>query len=367
MSRTPQKSIFGNTQVRTGQVPAVIPPATSQPLTVINIQQAAGNELVMFGNDRQREFGAKLDQVLGEITKGTNNVLFELFNQLSKGVAEVNIGELEQEIIRSSQTSWGSRLLQSVGLSSAAKRLQKANERVGNMLTAKSTSLLDICNKMQATTQREVLKLVSDSQRLANLATDLRDNINVFQNYVNGGQAALDDAKQELARMQNSGAPTDKIKELEDKIQLFENRLLVLQTIVQKAPVNLEAIRIGMNASLQTLGETANSSLEDFNDIKGILIQLSVTHQTSVVQGLNDERRKLKQSLAKHSNTTLASVATKAAAAQGLNRLEDAQHLLESAKALADANTAIKAECNANKQRCAEALKHLNEVKSLIQ
>lgn len=220
---------------------------------------------------------------------------------------------------------------------------------------------------MQATTQREVLKLVSDSQRLANLATDLRDNINVFQNYVNGGQAALDDAKQELARMQNSGAPTDKIKELEDKIQLFENRLLVLQTIVQKAPVNLEAIRIGMNASLQTLGETANSSLEDFNDIKGILIQLSVTHQTSVVQGLNDERRKLKQSLAKHSNTTLASVATKAAAAQGLNRLEDAQHLLESAKALADANTAIKAECNANKQRCAEALKHLNEVKSLIQ
>jgi hypothetical protein len=225
---------------------------------------------------------------------------------------------------------------------------------------------------MQKTTNTEVVKLINDSKRLYQLSQGLQDNIVEFKKYVDSGKIALESAKQDhqnkeaLALQSGDSMKIDEVKQLADKINLFENRIVVLETAVQKAPVNLEAIRIGLNASLSTLGETANSALEDFNDIKTDLIKMSVTHQIQTVQGLNEQRRKLKASLQAHSNTQLGEVALKAAQSQGLNRLEDATNLLESAKQLTDINTKMKTECEQNKQRWEQARTQLLEVKQLV-
>lgn len=320
----------------------------------------------MFGNERQVEFGAKLDAILEELTKGTNPVLFQLFDQLSKGVEGVNLAELEKEIQESMKTSFFGRMLESMGLSSAAKRLQKANERVGGMLKSKSTSLLDICNNMQETTRKEVVKLINDSKRLEVLAKELKDNVDVFGDYVAAGRTILENAKQKHAALLSNGDAAE-AKQLEDKIQLFENRVTILETVLVKAPTNIEAIRLGMNAGLQTLGETANSAVEDFNDIKGELIKLSVTHQIQTVQTLNEERRKLKASLTSHANQQLANVAVNAVKTQGLNRLQDAENLLKSAQELKEINTKVKAECAENVNRIAQARMKLSEIKQLTE
>lgn len=330
------------------------------------IAETPGQELVLFGNERQKEFGAKLDGVLVQLTKGTNPILFELFNQLSKGVEGVNIPELEKEITASTKVGPLGKLLMAVGLTNASKRLQKANARVGGMLKTKSTSLLKLCEDMQKTTETEVGNLINDTQKLQVLALELRQNVDVFREYVQCGHQMLASARSELAELKNDPSKSIEVKNLEDKINLFESRVVVLETVLQKAPTNLESIRIGMNASLATLGETANSALEDFNDIKTILIELSVTHQIQTVQSLNDQRRALKAGLSTHSKQQLQNVAVTAASAQGLNRLNDATQLMESAKSLAETNAKVKAEIEANKQRFADARATLSEIKTLM-
>ena len=363
----PQNRVL--TQPPTGSATPVV--YVSGKNTLSNVQpfriaETPGQQLVLFGNERQKEFGAKLDGVLVQLTKGTNPILFELFNQLSKGVEGVNIPELEKEITASTKVGPLGKFMMAVGLTNASKRLQKANARVGDMLKTKSTSLLELCEKMQKTTETEVGNLINDTQKLQVLALELRQNVDIFQEYVQCGQQMLASARSELAELKNDPSKSTEVKNLEDKINLFESRVVVLETVLQKAPTNLESIRIGMQASLSTLGETANSALEDFNDIKTILIELSVTHQIQTVQSLNDQRRALLFGLSTHSKQQLQNVAVTAASAQGLNRLKDATQLMESAKSLAETNAKVKAEIEANKQRFADARATLSEIKNLM-
>ena len=363
----PQNRVL--TQPPTGSATPVV--YVSGKNTLSNVQpfriaETPGQQLVLFGNERQKEFGAKLDGVLVQLTKGTNPILFELFNQLSKGVEGVNIPELEKEITASTKVGPLGKFMMAVGLTNASKRLQKANARVGDMLKTKSTSLLELCEKMQKTTETEVGNLINDTQKLQVLALELRQNVDIFQEYVQCGQQMLASARSELAELKNDPSKSTEVKNLEDKINLFESRVVVLETVLQKAPTNLESIRIGMQASLSTLGETANSALEDFNDIKTILIELSVTHQIQTVQSLNDQRRALLFGLSTHSKQQLQNVAVTAASAQGLNRLKDATQLMESAKSLAETNAKVKAEIEANKQRFADARATLSEIKTLM-
>lgn len=363
----PQNRVL--TQPPTGSATPVVYVSSKNTLSNVQpfrIAETPGQQLVLFGNERQKEFGAKLDGVLVQLTKGTNPILFELFNQLSKGVEGVNIPELEKEITASTKVGPLGKFMMAVGLTNASKRLQKANARVGDMLKTKSTSLLELCEKMQKTTETEVGNLINDTQKLQVLALELRQNVDIFQEYVQCGQQMLASARSELAELKNDPSKSTEVKNLEDKINLFESRVVVLETVLQKAPTNLESIRIGMQASLSTLGETANSALEDFNDIKTILIELSVTHQIQTVQSLNDQRRALLFGLSTHSKQQLQNVAVTAASAQGLNRLKDATQLMESAKSLAETNAKVKAEIEANKQRFADARATLSEIKTLM-
>lgn len=120
-----------NKQPTNDSITVIAPAAvTNDAIRVFNLKEASGEQIVMFGNDRQKEFGTKLDAVLVELTKGTNPVLFQLFDRLSKGMKDVNIPELEKEITESQNTSLGGKLLQAFGLSSVAKRLEESNKRI---------------------------------------------------------------------------------------------------------------------------------------------------------------------------------------------------------------------------------------------
>lgn len=334
------------------------------------ISTIPAERLVLFGSERQKEFGSKLDVLLAELTKGGSPVLFELFNKLSKGVDQADLGTLEKEIRESLKETTFSKFMSAVGLSNAAKRIQGANERVNNMLTSKSKNLLDLTKEMQESTSIEVAKLINDSSKLQQLAGEFRENIAQFGTYVEAGKLILADAESELSNSTAlaSGDPLqiEQYKLQEQRVELFRSRLLVLETAYQNAPTELESIRIGLGASLSTLGETANSALEQFNSIKSTLIKLAVTHQTQSLLAMNDERRKLNDKLNQHATNQLGQVAQQAAAQQGIHRLEDAKRLLETATALKSISDKVKAETEANKVRFAEARTNLAQVKQLL-
>lgn len=337
-------------------------------LTVVDEQQ-----VVLFASDRQKAIGTALDGLLTEITKEGSPVLFELFRKLKKGVEDADIATVEAEIRKSMEKGFFSGVMDSLGLSSVAKRLEAANEKIGQMLTSKSKSLLDLTREMEAQIQTEVLKLIANSKSLNALADEYRKNVTEFGVYVDVGKLVLSNAKNTLAAKQAHAAQTNAPLDIEEaklfaqKVDLFETRLVTIETILQKAPAELEAIRLSQGASLATLGETANSALEEFNDIKSILIKLSVSHQIQSVQAINAERRQLRDKLQTHGTNLLGQTAVAAAQAQGQNRVDDAKKLLEFATNVNGIAKKVEDEKKLNQTRFAEARTNLLAVKKLIE
>lgn len=329
-------------------------------------------KIVLYGSDRQKALGAALDKLLSQITKGSSPVLFELFNQLKKGIGDTNIGELETSIKDSLNKSWWHSVLDSIGLSSAAKRLEKANTKIGSMLSSKSKSLLDLTQSMEANLNVEVQKLVGESKMLAALADEYRKNVSEFKELSETGKVMLEDAQKEGKRLfeyaANTGQPLDleAAKNFKQKVNLFENRLLVIDTIYTKAPAELEAIRLAREAGFQTIAETASSASEEFSDIKSILIKLAIAHTVQSVQGINAERRKLRDQLSAHGTNVLENVAVTAARSAGVNRMEDAQKLLDFTSKIATISDKVIAEGEQNKTRFADARESLSKVKQLL-
>lgn len=356
--------------INVGPTAQATKPSNVLSIPTFRLQDTAPEEIILFGMERQKEFGKLLDSILAEITKGTSPLLFELFSELSRGVKDVDIPELEKEIKAASEHGGFGGFLVKIGLGSAADRLKKANEKIGSMLTAKSTSLLDLCKKLEDRTNTEVVSLIQNSKKLYQLAQGLRENINSFDEYVKVGKHILETEKELYARLQaEAGSDMTKVnevKQFEDKLTLFENRMLVLENALVKAPKELETIRIGLKASFDTISETANSTTEDMNDIKSVLIRLSVIHQTKTVQGLNAHRQALKAGLSGYADQELENTALAATQAQGMNRLNDATALLESAKRLEITNQKLKEEAQKNVQRREEARQKLLEVKGIL-
>jgi len=347
---------------------AVAQQAKAFDLTVVDEQQ-----VVLFASDRQKAIGTALDGLLTEITKEGSPVLFELFRKLKKGVEDADIATVEAEIRKSMEKGFFSGMMDSLGLSSVAKRLEAANEKIGQMLTSKSKSLLDLTREMETQIQTEVMKLIANSKSLNSLADEYRKNVTEFGVYVEVGKVVLANAKNTLAAKQAHAAQTNAPLDIEEaklfaqKVDLFETRLVTIETILQKAPAELEAIRLSQGASLATLGETANSALEEFNDIKSILIKLSVSHQIQSVQAINAERRQLRDKLQTHGTNLLGQTAVAAAQAQGQNRVDDAKKLLEFATNVNGIAKKVEDEKKLNQTRFAEARTNLLAVKKLIE
>lgn len=337
-----------------------------------NLTVVDGPAIVLFGSDRQKQIGAKLDDLLAEVTKGNSPVLFELFNKLKKGVDEADLPTLEKKI-RDAQSQGGfSRFVGAIFGQSAVKRLQKANQEIEQMLASKSKSLMDLTKSMEGSLSTEVQRLVTDATKLTRLANEFRINISEFEVYVQAGREILKREKARLVDLKAKASETQTVLDIEaaniheQKVDLFENRLLIIENILAKAPSELQSIYISQGAGLQVLGETASASLEEFNTIKSVLIKLSVNLQIGSVQTLNAERRNLMNSLEKYGNETLGNVAVNAAKQQGINRLEDATRLLENAKKLNEISNKVLEEQKNNKLRFEEARTKLLESKQMF-
>lgn len=368
-------SLFGNTTTKNEIVSTttttIIGKSASCP---VEFEQLFASEesLVLYGSERQKEISLALDRLLEEITKGNSPVLFELFTKLKKGIGETDIGELEVSIRESQKQKWYHALLDTLKLSSVAKRLESSSEHIGGLLTKKSKTLLELTQQMEKDLAVEVQKLIRDSKMMSNLAKEYRTNVIAFQDYVDLGKSLLAKAKE--AEQQKISAATqsgdalqiEESKQFSQKVELFENRLLVLETIVQTAPAELEAIRLSQGASFSTIAETASSSLQEFSQIKSILIRLAAAHNIQSVQAINNERRKLRDSLQAHGVNTLQNVAVSAARAAGQNRLDDAQKLLDFTTKISDISAQVLEEGKQNKVRFEEARQKLSQAKTLL-
>lgn len=338
----------------------------------ISISAMDGNQVVMYGNNIQKAMSAKLDAILAEITKSDSPVLFELFRQLKKGIETTNIGELESEIRKSVEVGWFRGLLEKIGLASVADRLQSANEKINTLITSKSTTLQSVVAEMEKSVQTEAMGLINATKRLSLLGSEYRNNIETVGIHVEAGRMIYDRGLEEYTRKQEiaiaSGDPLkiEECKKFKQILDLFLARVIVLETVYAKAPVEMEYVRLGEGASLTTLAETANTVVEEFNDIKSALIKLSVAHRAQSVQIMNAQRRELRRALQGHSTQLLDEVAVNAEKTKGTNRLEDAEQLLDIAKRIDTIAKKVDEEAKINKQRFADARAKLAEAKAVV-
>ena len=329
-------------------------------------------QVVLFGQHLQKGLSEKMDVMLQEITKGNSPILFELFRQLKKGINTANIGEIEAEIRKSINKGFLTNMLESVGLSSVAGRMQKANVKINELITKKASTLRELIGEMESSIQNEANKLIESTSRLHQLGDSYRGSVEEIGIYVEAGRAIYNDGlieynKQlEVAKNSQDPVQAEACKRFKQKLDMFQARVLVLETAYTKSPVEMEYIRLGEGASLTTLGETANTVLEEFNDIKSTLIKLSVIHQIQTVQIMNQERRELRKALQNHSNDLLEDVSVNAEKSKGIHRLEDAEQLLDIAKRIDTIYTKVEEENKNNQLRFAEARTKLVEAKAIV-
>ncbi|TQX85957.1 MULTISPECIES: toxic anion resistance protein [Rhizobium] len=327
--------------------------------------------LVTFGQEAVLGFGAKLDAILDQITKAQSPVLFELFRTIRDGVKGADLETLEADIREKLKGGFIERLLNAIGLGDPAERLKRVSDEVRGMLQSKAKSLSDLVKPMEAKVEEESAKLVGEVSRMSQLADAYRESIIALGVFVTAGRRIVETAEANLDRLTREAATGDPLlvqtaRDHAQKLDIFRNRLLVLETAYAKAPADLDSIGIARGAALATLAETVSAANAEFNDIKSVLIRLHVLFQMQSIQQMNDMRRQLRSSLQKYGMNVLEDVSVNAARASGENRLEDAELVLGTAQRLRAIADKVVAEGDKNKQRFAEARSKLEQARALV-
>lgn len=375
---TPKPSGFGSPilEVNAGQIIDIsggnLSPRAAEIVKQNNIATLSDQQVVLFGSGPQRKVSDAFNQILPEISKGSDSVIYTLFDRLKKGVEQTDVAALETEIRDSQKGNFLTSLLDSMKLSSMAKRLEKQNQKIGEMLTSKSKSLLDLTNEMETKINEETSKLLNGVTILDRLSKAFRDSIDEIGVHVEAGREILalskevEVQKNQLAAASNDTLQIEDAKAYSQRVQLFESRLLNLETVFRQAPVELESIRLGKGATLSTLANVSNDFLSDMNSIKSVLIRLSVSHRTMAVQGINAQRKQLLEGMQNHGNAVLEQVAVESARQIGQAKLDDANRLLQFATSVNNTAKKIQEEERQNQIRFAETRNKLEEVKKLI-
>jgi hypothetical protein len=332
---------------------------------------AEPHTLVTFGQEAISSFGAKLDTILSQITNAQSPVLFELFRTIREGVKDADLKELEASIREKLKGSFLERLLMAVGLGDPAKRLKAVTDEVRGMLQSKAKSLSDLIKPMEAQIDEESGKLILEVSRMSTLAEGYRDTIVSLGVFVEAGRRIIADAGRDLERLKQEAVSGDplKVQEARDfsqKLDIFQNRVLVLETAYAKAPTDLDSIGIARGAALATLADTVSSANAEFNDIKSILIRLHALFQMQSIQQINAMRRELRASLQQYGSQVLEDVSVNAVKAAGETRLADADLVLDTAQRLRAIADKVVAEGERNKERYAAARTKLEQARQIV-
>ena len=362
-----------------GNLPAtvtvILPPEKAQAVTEMadrfSVLKAEPHTLITFGQEAISSFGARLDQILSQITNADSPVLFELFRTIRDGVNDADLKDLELSIREKLKGSFLERILTAIGLGDPAKRLKRVTDEVRGMLQSKAKSLGDLVKPMEKQIEEESGKLIAEVSRMSTLAQGYRDTIISLGVFVEAGRRILSQGEDDRARLTaeaTSGDPL-KIQEARDfaqKLDIFQNRVLVLETAYAKAPADLDSIGIARGAALATLADTVTSANAEFNDVKSILIRLHALFQMQSVQQMNAMRRELRASLQQYGLQVLDDVAVGAAKASGEARLADAELVLGTAKRLRSIADKVMAEGQRNKERYAAARSKLEQARQIV-
>ncbi|TAY89723.1 Toxic anion resistance protein (TelA) [Rhizobium leguminosarum] len=316
----------------TGNLPAVVtvvlPPEKAGEVSDLaerfRLATVEPHGLITFGQEAIGGFGAKLDAILSQITNAQSPVLFELFRTIRDGVNDADLKGLEASI-----------------------------------------------RPMEVQIEEESGKLILEVSRMSTLAQGYRDTIVSLGVFVEAGRRIVADAGRELDRLTKEAASGDplKVQEARDfsqKLDIFQNRVLVLETAYAKAPADLDSIGIARGAALATLADTVTSANAEFNDIKSILIRLHALFQMQSIQQMNAMRRELRASLQQYGSQVLEDVSVNAVKAAGETRLADADLVLSTAQRLRDIADKVVAEGERNKERYAAARVKLEQARQIV-
>lgn len=329
-------------------------------------------ELALWGSGRQKALGEKLDVLLTQVNRKDSPIIFELFDRVKKGVKEANLSEIEAAIRKSLDEPWYGPVLNFFGLGDKAKQIQEMQERFQQLISAKAKTLQELTSNMEADLEKEVYHLIEDGVRLEHQIGEFRTNVFEYAIDVVAGKKLLEDAQEDDKRMRREAEETkdplkaQAVRDFTRRYQSFQSRVLVLQEAYVDSPMTLEMLGGIQGAEMATLSETANSSLQDFNKIKSLLLMLTSLYKTKSLQAMNDQRRMIKQKLQQFAIELYDDVAVTAAKAQGDNRLEDAQIALSIATALENVGNKVQAAYRENNEKFAQAEQLLIQAKEKI-
>lgn len=345
----------------------VLPAIINERLECFPLNSLTISQIIALGTQTQQKLGTSLSELLSEVSKNKNPVLYETFKRLKDGVTEANLDELEKKVRQSEEDDVISKISRFIGLSDPAKKAQKLVEELREMLSKKSKTLLDLVKDMEIEAGNNTLEMLSNLETLERLANAYLDVIDEFHIDVETSYALLNKAKkyEEVMKMEaNKTGDAKQISSAQSFGQLvvqIENRSLTLKQAYEKIPANLKIVEMAKGAAGSSLAEIANNLVQQFNDIKTALITWNIMINIQESQVAEEQRQEIAKMLSKHQVTVLDRVVTTAEATPYQRRLDEAKLFMEIVNSLEALNSKVEEIRKVGQEKFTEAEKILKE------
>lgn len=332
-------------------------PVAEQMLAQLDFATIPAKDIVRIGFESEQGLNTTLDGFLARLDKNTAAAVFALFARLQNGVKEADLGGVLAKI-EGAKPGWFARRFSKKGVAELA---QEALDKVRDLLTGRTKNLQDELAKIEKDLKVEIAKTIGELNQLERLKLSYGEHFNQFalsaavtEAFVKKAQAYVEQRTLELKDDQSMAA-REELQELQVKLQLLQSRALALEGTYTRLPADQEVIRQIEVAGVSTLGETLTTSASRFASIKMTLLSAHGALSVKSLQNLSAASAELDKNLLSIRGKLVKDVATTAAAAPGVNRLFQAEQIMQIVRETGELYQAVEAARKDNEQKFATA------------
>lgn len=317
----------GAIMVREDQMPLVV-----KGVSTLDIRTIASGDIVTIGYHAEQELQRTLDGFLSRLDKKTASKLFQLFDQLQKGVEDAELPDLLVRIQQGQNPPWYARLWAFILRKDGDQLFREFLDSITDLITGRTKTLGDEMTRLERELGNEVQKLTTDLGVLDRLKYSYGEHFKTFTVDAAIAFAFLAKSKQQLVDAQKGLDPNDvlargEVKEIEDKVRLLESRALALEGVYTRLPADQLVVQQIEQAGVATLQETVTTAGSRFASIKMTLLSIQGAFSVSAVQHLGQQSARMDEQLLKVRGQATKDVAVAAAKAPGDNRLAQASQI----------------------------------------
>jgi hypothetical protein len=293
----------------------------------IKIEELTPADIVQIGFPAEKALQQILDGFLARLDKNASHQVFQLFEQLEKGVKDANLQEVLNKI-QDTQPTFFRKLMGYLKGKSLSQITRETFEGIKDVLSGKTQTLAYEVNKIEKELFHHMQRLNDELRTMEALKDSYHLHMHNFGTMAVASQHILEKAKAHLLVLENESRSNEnpiliaQLQDFQQKVQLLESRTLSLVGAFTRLPADHIIIQQIEQAGVATLQETTITASSRFASIKTTLLAINGAFNVKNVQHMAQKQAVMDQQLQQIRSQLTKEIVTTAIASPGDNRLE---------------------------------------------